>query len=372
MYHLSKLANECEREATTNLLFLLYYTGKLRVTEPEIARLTEQNAPLSEVLYWVFARRLWEAVHRELLRGYVSVEARLNVMKGRWLVATQARRSDGWRRDHFDVAYDEFTEDNLPNRLLNATVLRLAQWASRSDIRCDLARLRSAFADVTEITPRPRDFAEAVLWVQRYRRRAGAGQMYRPLLEMARMFWSGAGPQPSPGRLDSFAFMFDMDKLFEEFIAEFILRELRGEWRARGWSLRPQSGTRYLLCNDSGSDLFKLVPDLRFENSARETELIVDTKYKLLDASDTKTGVVEADAYQMFAYKERYQCPRVVLLYPQTSEKIARGFGADADSPPWLEVQTVDLRRNLMQEKAGLRNELADLLLLTKYPEREL
>jgi len=38
---------------------------------------------------------------------------RLDVMKGRWLVAAQAQCSDGWHRDRFDVAYDEFTEDNL-------------------------------------------------------------------------------------------------------------------------------------------------------------------------------------------------------------------------------------------------------------------
>ncbi len=363
MHRLNQAAIECEREATANLLFLLSYTGKLRVTEPEIARLTEQRAPLSEILYWVFARRLWEAVRRELLRGYVSVEARLDVMKGRWLVATQARRSDGWRRDRFDIAYDEFTEDNLPNRLLNATALRLAQRASWSDTHSHLAQLRSAFADVTEITPRPRDFTEAALWMQRYRRRAGEGQMYRPLLEMARMFWAGAGPQPSPGRLDSFAFMFDMNELFEEFIAGFIRHELRENWQARGWSLCPQSGTRHLLCDELGNDLFKLVPDIRFENIARETELTMDTKYKLLDAEDAKAGVAEADAYQMFAYKERYRCPRVVLLYPQTSETISRDFKADKHSPPWLEVRTVDLQRNLMREKMQLREEMACVLL---------
>src|SRR5664280_2857186 len=44
-------ATEREREATANLLFLLSYTGKLRVTEPEISRLTEKSAPLSEILY---------------------------------------------------------------------------------------------------------------------------------------------------------------------------------------------------------------------------------------------------------------------------------------------------------------------------------
>lgn len=52
---------EKEREATANLLFLLSYTRKLDVTEPEISRLTAQRAPFSEILLWVFAHRLWDA-----------------------------------------------------------------------------------------------------------------------------------------------------------------------------------------------------------------------------------------------------------------------------------------------------------------------
>ncbi|MCX7915624.1 MAG: McrC family protein [Verrucomicrobiae bacterium] len=115
-----------EREATANLLFLLSYTRKLDITEPEISRLIAQRAPLSEILFWIFAHRLWDAVHSEVLRGYVTIEDRLDVLKGRWLVAAQAGRPDGWRHDRFDVAYDEFTEDNLPNRLFKATVHRLS------------------------------------------------------------------------------------------------------------------------------------------------------------------------------------------------------------------------------------------------------
>ncbi|MGD1085666.1 MAG: hypothetical protein ABSA47_13095 [Verrucomicrobiota bacterium] len=371
--HLSDLpAGECERQATANLLFLLSYTGKLRVTEPEISRLTEKSAPLSEILYWIFAHRLWEAVRRELLRGYVSVEARLNVMKGRWLVAAQVQRTDGWRRDRFDVAYDQFTEDNLPNRLFNATVIRLLSLANWSDTRNHLAQLRSAFADVADVTPLPNDFPEAAQWMQWYRHRASEGQSYRPLLEMARMFWAGAGPQPSPGRLDAFAFIFDMNGLFEEFIAEFIRRELRAEWQERAWSLRPQSGTRHLLCDESGSSVFQLIPDIRFETLLGETSLIVDTKYKFLDVSAAKSGVAETDAYQMFAYKERYHCPRVVLLYPQISDKIARDFSADAYSPPWLEVRTLDLQRDLMREKMELRNELVSILITNHNKEIDL
>jgi 5-methylcytosine-specific restriction enzyme subunit McrC len=254
-----------EREATANLLFLLSYTRKLDVTEPEISRLTDQRAPFSEILFWVFAHRLWDAVQREVLRGYVTIEDRLDVLKGRWLVAAQAGRPDGWRRDRFDVAYDEFTEDNLPNRLFKATVHRLSRWSQWTDTRRHLTQLRAVFADVADVTPQPHDFDEAGHWMERYRRRIGERHLYRPLLKLAQMFWTGTGPQHSPGRTETFAFLFDMNQLFEEFIAEFIRRELREVWQSRRWTFHAQSGTRYLLCDETGNNRFKLVPHIRFE-----------------------------------------------------------------------------------------------------------
>lgn len=72
--HLDEQRNrvECTREATANLLFLLSYTHKLAISEPVISRLTEQRAPLFEILCWIFSRQLWEAVRQEVLRGYVA------------------------------------------------------------------------------------------------------------------------------------------------------------------------------------------------------------------------------------------------------------------------------------------------------------
>jgi 5-methylcytosine-specific restriction endonuclease McrBC regulatory subunit McrC len=42
-----------------------------------------------------------------------------------------------------------------------------------------------------------------------------------------------------------------MNQLFEEFIAEFIRRELREVWQSRGWTFHAQSGTRHLLCDET-------------------------------------------------------------------------------------------------------------------------
>ncbi len=351
-----------EVEATANLLFLLSYTRKLEITEPEIARLTEQRTSLPEILYWIFAHRLWDAVRREVLRGYVTIEDRLEVLKGRWLITAQARRPDGWRRDRFDMAFDEFTEDNLPNRLFKATVARLSRCAKCSDTLSKLTQLNSVFADVADHTPRLQDFDAANHWMVSHRSHSGASHIYQPLLNLTRLFLIGAGPQPSPGQLDTFAFMFDMNQLFEEFIAEFIHREMRDMWHSREWMFHAQSGNRYLLSDEQGRDCFKLVPDIRFASADGTCLVIVDTKYKLLGVDDSKTSIAEADVYQMFAYKERYRCPRVILLYPQGSRRIARDFSADADSPPWLEVRTVDLRTDLIGGRADLRKDLSETL----------
>jgi 5-methylcytosine-specific restriction enzyme subunit McrC len=91
---------------------------------------------------------------------------------------------------------------------------------------------------------------------------------------------------------------------------------------------------------------------------------VIDTKYKALDPADAKLGLAETDAHQMFAYKERYGCPRVVLLYPQFSCRFVRDFSPDADSPPWLEVRTVDLQREFVRrtDRQLLAEELKDIL----------
>jgi hypothetical protein len=49
------------------------------------------------------------------------------------------------------------------------------------------------FADVADVTPQPHDFDQAAQWLLRHRRRANEGHLYRPLLKLAQMFWTGTG-----------------------------------------------------------------------------------------------------------------------------------------------------------------------------------
>jgi 5-methylcytosine-specific restriction enzyme subunit McrC len=358
--------NEAEREveATRNLLFFLNYTRKLDVQDTDVSRLASEKVPMAEVLYWIFARRLWDAVQHDFLRGYVPVENRLAVLKGRWLVAKQFRCAEAWRKDRFEVAYDEFTEDNLPNQLFKRTIFELSRVARCRETIQLLIRLREVFSEVNDVEVEECDFERARTWILAHRRRSGEGRTYRPLLNFARMFLSGVSPRMSAGRVTAFAYTFDMNVLFEEFIAEFVKRELGDVCEAHGWNMRTQSATRTLLVDGHGNQQFSLKPDVRFESVAGHTELIVDTKWKRLDATARNHGVSEDDAYQMFAYAQRYKCPRVVLLYPGLDEVVVEEFSSDPNLQAWLEVRTVNLRRDFSQqsEREALRAEMTEIL----------
>lgn len=62
---------------------------------------------------------------------------------------------------------------------------------------------------------------------------------------------------------------------------------------------------------EKGIGLFALKPDIVVDD-----DVVIDTKWKRLDAARTTLGVDQSDVYQMLAYARAYNARRVILLYP--------------------------------------------------------
>lgn len=126
----------------------------------------------------------------------------------------------------------------------------------------------------------------------------------------------------SAGDLSTFAFVFDMNALFETFIASFLHRhasQILPEAYLQ-YDFLPQSrGARRFLATRENTAVFQTRPDLAFRTGDR-FPLLMDTKYKILDEKDRRLGVSQSDFYQMHAYAHRYNCNRVVLIYPQNAQ----------------------------------------------------
>ncbi|CAN5142160.1 McrC family protein [soil metagenome] len=301
------------REATRNLLYLLAYAGQLPVREHALAPLLRHGSDWFEILTRLFAAHLMEELQRGAFRTYQIVETNSPALKGKWRIAEQLRRPA--RQHLFSVAFDEFTADNPLNRVFRFVVERLWRLTRDAGNRQMLGELRQWMEEVA-LLPRVA-IAEADAF-----RLTRLNARFAPLLNLARLFLDGGALQLAAGDTQTFAFVFDMNALFESFLIEFICRhrhEILPPTLA-GCELLPQSsGATHYLARRGSRPAFQLKPDLAFRQSDA-FPLLLDAKYKRLSKEDSKLGIAREDFYQMHAYAHRYACRRVVLLYPQTAE----------------------------------------------------
>jgi 5-methylcytosine-specific restriction enzyme subunit McrC len=176
-------------------------------------------------------------------------------------------------------------------------------------------------------------------------------QRFQPLLNLARLFLDNSALQLASGDLSAFAFVFDMNRVFERFLVNFIRkhRDAILPSSLRGCDLLPQSrGTMLYMATIHDKPLFGVRPDLSFRDG-EVFPLLLDAKYKALTPNSLGYGVSQDDFNQMFAYAHRYHCAGVLVLYPQTADMaqpLHERFLFDDGSQKTLTVATVDLRLN--------------------------
>jgi 5-methylcytosine-specific restriction enzyme subunit McrC len=348
------------REATANLLYMLAYAGLVRVQESTVANLLSRESDWFEILTHLFTNHLHEEWQRGPARGYQVVEDELPLLKGKWRLSTQFRRPDKAHR--FAVVYDEFTVDIALNRILRFVVERLSR-LTRSPVNARLlGELRGLLDDVSLLPAATTADADRVTFNRLNAR-------YKPVLNLARLFLDNGALQTASGDTSLFAFVFDMNVVFEGFIAGFLNRHRAAALppELQPCTLAAQAHGRQLhLARSEGQPLFRLKPDLLF-HEGNATRLIADTKYKRLDSADRKLGISGADFYQMFAYAQRYDCPRIVLVYPQSAEMsdpVRRRFQIEGSDEKEILAATIDIRCDLgkRRERDALAAELATVL----------
>jgi len=191
---------------------------------------------------------------------------------------------------------------------------------------------------------------------------------YRPLLNLACLFLQDIGLQISANDLTSFAFVFDMNQLFERFLIAFIQRHRKEVLpdSLQGCELLPQGrqAAKYLV-KHQGKPVFHLRPDLVFRQD-EQFPLLIDFKYKRTDPESRKLGIAESDCYQMYAYLKRFDSPRVLLIYPQMAgyTNVLRERFNLAEQNHSIDAATVNLLQDLNSPdaKKALQSELKNIL----------
>lgn len=140
---------------------------------------------------------------------------------------------------------------------------------------------------------------------------------WRELLNLARLLLGERFQTTSAGGSDGFSLLFEMNMLFEEYIARMLKRAL-ADTELRVVS---QGGRLYCLETEDRRQVFQTRPDILIKRGGAVLQ-VIDTKWKRIVAriDDPKRGVSQADVYQMMAYGRLYRCSKLTLLYPHHRE----------------------------------------------------
>ena len=310
------------RRAVTRMLAVAH---EIPIADSELAPLATQREDLLEVLVRLFADRLLGSVRRGLPHRYRVVEEDLPLLRGKLDVRRQLTRH-AVRADRLACRFDELSVDTPLNRVLKAAVTRLGSVTRSEASARRLYELASRFEFVGR-SPNP--LRERVSLDR-------TNSAFHRLHAMARLILAGDWQSTTMGEREGFALLFPMNQLFEEFVGRTVKRALAPR------SVRLQDSRYHALVADR-EGLFTLKPDIVVDD-----DIVIDTKWKVLNPAKKTAAVEQADVYQMLAYGRAYGARRLVLVYPWHE-----GLGATGVCRCWripgssteFEVVAVDVGR---------------------------
>jgi 5-methylcytosine-specific restriction enzyme subunit McrC len=319
------------------LVHMLAVALDMDIADGRITDLGWQREDLLEILIKLFSRRLADAVRLGLPRRYVQHQDDLQTVRGRIDVKRQFT-SLAAAPQLVACRYDTLSPDIALNQVMKAAVQRLAQVSRSVDNQRLLRELALTYVDIASVP------ISALRWDQINLDRTN--ERWRELLSLAKLLLGERFQTTTAGSAGGFSLLFEMNTLFEEYVARMLGRALAVD----GLKVHRQGGRLFCLeeNDEPRRQRFQTIPDIIVKRGS-ETLLIIDTKWKRLGAriDDPKLGVSQADVYQMMAYGRVYRCPRLMLLYPHHAalgdqERIMASYRV-AGSEDALSVATLDI-----------------------------
>ena len=323
------------------LLFLAGFSEHGEAWRPEAVPIAE-----AADLVPAFAQALWRqterAIHQGLLPGYIVVEESSQVLRGRLRESEQLHRHHGLPLP-LEIRHDEFTVDIPENRILRTACERmLGVPGVDAQSQRMLRRLLRDFADVAPLSRR-----DPVPGWQATRLNA----RYHTALRLAGLVLRATSAEHESGGVAVNGFLFDMPKLFEDFVTV-ALREALVP--AYGGRVADQDRNHF---DEAGQVTLK--PDIVWKMRGTPVA-VIDAKYK----SEKPAGYPNADLYQLLAYCTVLGLRNGHLVYASGNEEPARHVVRHSGIE--IYCHAIDLGQEPRLLLAQMR-ELADRVAATRF-----
>lgn len=343
-------ANDKTENILKNLIFMLSYTRKLEIKTSNADKLYASENPFIEILIREYAKSLSECLKRLTPKNYISEEDNLTYLKGKIKFAENIRHNS-CNQAKFYCEYDEFSENNALNQLFLFVSECLYNISKDSHNRKILKFIMNYYSEV-DLVRFDRFSAEKI-------RLSRNQELFRKPFMLAKMFIEKTSVDMSKNRFDSITMLWDMNKLFEEFVFE-IMKRMQEELQCK---ITAQMGRR-LLRGDNSKKRNTFV-DIMAEKDDGE-KIVLDTKYKKFHGL---SDVANADIFQVSAYCLLHKATHAVLIYPRYDEKdpsLSEYFLNTDENAPQIKIgfKTINLKHESLKDSMEqVRQEIQQIFL---------
>jgi len=287
------------------LINMLTRARRLKLQRGGSAGIALQKCALLDVFILHFCDLLHEEIKQGLIRLYVEHNENLPVLRGRLITGQQLKRNMVHKQRLY-CRYDELNADNIYNRIIKYVLKLMLKMPIGREAEKKVTGLVMRFDEISDVKVDSRMINS--LNFDRTTCR------YEPVLNQCRWFVQGVYPDVSVGQNPCIALLFDMNHLFELYVADMF----RKATRAEGQRMLTQKPQKYMARRkEQEKELFLMKPDMVFLDKNKAFIAIADAKWKLLDENEKKFGISQADLYQMAGYAIRYKVNRLALVYPR-------------------------------------------------------
>ncbi len=271
-----------KRDTETNLnifTYMLMVAYDIKLENEDFASRANHEHKILEIFIQFFTKTFIHELQRGLYKQYITYQENLQVLRGKYLINENLKHN--FTKQKIYCEFDEFSSDNTLNRFFLYAIHVFHRHTSHKKglKQCELM--------LDEVSKLHLDINNLNINFNRL------NQRFEKSFQIALMILKRYIPLISKEQ-QSFAFLFDMNELFENFVGKLV----------------PDAK----LQNQKDFGNLRLKPDIMIEN------LIIDTKYKKVK---NREDLSTADKYQMFVYGRNFDIKNTMLLYPKHLDVIS-------------------------------------------------
>jgi 5-methylcytosine-specific restriction enzyme subunit McrC len=304
-YILPKIANHNDEQNLNIFIYMLMHAYNINLSNEQIASCQNQKHSILEVFVQMFASNLLSELKKGLYKEYLTQQDNLPVLKGKYLINENLKYN--FTKNKIYCEYDEFSPNNSLNQFFLYAIKYLQKFVKDKKLlkQCELIfdEVEYKSVDINKL--------DGIHFNR-------LNQRFKTSFEIAILLLKQSIPLFSQDK-KSFAFLFDMNILFEKFISR-IVKELDNNAKIQN--------------QDNFNNLI-LKPDIILQNQ------IIDTKYKKIKSIK---DIKQSDKLQAFAYGVNYGVDNVMLLYPRDLDEIKYDLVLGRyDKKVKLKIRSIDL-----------------------------